>query len=299
MLSFLLLAFLAPVMWALSNLIDRYILSKKLRDPFSYNIITIGFALTFVILIFLSVKVSTEFDAYFYGTLVGLTFSALYILYNKAMATEEGSRVVSLIYTMPIYVAIFSKVFLGEVLGLWTYVGIALLTLSAVLVSYKKITKKTLLTSGLVLILIYAIFSAATRVISKSALADVDVWSYLFWAGIGETVGAMLMIAAPGVRHNLKRDIATIKKETCVLLFSTELFTFMGFAFFYMAISIGSVSIASSVTALQPFIFLTCALVLTEFFPRLIKEEVDRSTIYLKLAAVILIVIGTLLVVNL
>src|SRR5208337_653092 len=167
--AFLLLALLAPLCWAGANLVDNHILSKRLRDPVAYDVLEIWVGSIFAVLILISVKVSLEFDAYFYGTLVGLGFSGLYVLYDIGMMKEEGTRVVSLIYTLPLYVAVISWFVFGEELVVRNYLGIVLLVVSAFLVSYKKLTRSNVSTSGLLMVIFFAIGSACTRIVSKFA----------------------------------------------------------------------------------------------------------------------------------
>ena len=58
----------------------------------------------------------------------------------------------------------------------------------------------------------------------------------------------------------------------------------------------GSVTLVSSVAALQPFITLVYVILLGLFVPGVLAEELDRKTMALKTIAVALIVIGVYLV---
>ena len=72
------------------------------------------------------------------GIIGGLGLYPGLILYFKAMAIEESSRVISLWYTGTIFVPIFAYVFLEEKLSLPSYLGIILLVASAMFISYRK-----------------------------------------------------------------------------------------------------------------------------------------------------------------
>ncbi len=297
--DFLLLAALAPLSWAASNLVDNYLLSKKLSDAIAYDVLTILISSVFAVLIFVSVKVSVGFDAFFYGTLVGLAFSGLYVLYNIGMMKEEGMQVVSVIYTLPLYVALFSWLFLGEGLDAQNYLGIVLLCASAIMISYKTITRSNLSTSGLLVVFVFAIGSAMTRVVSKFALAGVDVWSYLFWFTVGEIIGAFLLLSHRPYRERLGNAIHSIGRGVWILVCTTTLLGFIGYLSFYSAISIGSVSIASGVSAWSPTVIWVYSLVVAKVRPGLLPAVRVRKSPYLKMGAVTLIIVGTLLLANL
>jgi len=296
--EFLILALVAPVLWAISNIIDKYLLSRKLKNPFSYDIITIWIGVIFIIAIPAFVKISFSFNAYFYGILIGIIFCGIYLLYDKAMGREEGSRVVSLIYTMPLYVALLSRLFLGESLSIWNYLGIVLLAVSAVIVSYRGMRKKHLLSMGMIMMLLYAIIAAATRVLSKSVIASVPPLSYVFWIFVGQTIGSLLLLFIPRIRKHLKSDLKTVRGNTFWLLIGTAIFDGLGLLAFYVAIALGSVSIASGISALQPFFFLVGAFVVAKIFPHMIKEDLDGYAIELKILAIVFLVVGTLLVIG-
>jgi hypothetical protein len=65
---------------------------------------------------------------------------------------------------------------------------------------------------------------------------------------------------------------------------------------FTIAVSLGPVTLVNSLGALQPLFVLAIAVVFSNFFPHILKEEVDRHTIALKLVAIALMIIGTVLV---
>ena len=90
------LALIAAVFWALDNVIDKYILTKKLKDAYSYDILTNLNDIFPAIIIFLLVPV--VFHPIF--SWVAIAFGAITVLallyYNKAMMKEEMSRISAL-----------------------------------------------------------------------------------------------------------------------------------------------------------------------------------------------------------
>ena len=282
---------LTPVCLAVSNMIDNHVLHARLDDPVSYDIMTTWLTLPVAIAIFLAWKVSFAFDAWFVGTAVGFAFAFLFILYNVAMMREQGTNVVSLIYTSPLFVAILALVFLGEKLSALNYAGILILTSSAFLVLYKRISTKNF---ALGIILVYAFCSAVARVATKSALEAVDVWSYFFWFLMGGIGGTIILVALRPKK--LAAAWGRVDAQLLLLIAATTGFSTLGLLLLYSAYSLGSVVLASGLTAIQPTIVYFYSVILLRIHPGAIPPEkvLGRWANARKIVAVILVVLGVL-----
>jgi drug/metabolite transporter (DMT)-like permease len=129
--------FVATILWAAGVVIDKYVLTKHMQDPFSYQLLLIIVEAP-VMLPLLFTSTSTALPWSLLGIIGGFGLYPGLILYFKAMAIEESSRVISLWYTGTIFVPIFAYVFLEEKLSLPSYLGIILLVASAMFISYRK-----------------------------------------------------------------------------------------------------------------------------------------------------------------
>jgi len=288
---FWLFSVLVPFCLAGSNIIDNYVLHVRLDDPVSYDILTTWLTIPIAVAVFLVWKVSFAFDAWFVGTAVGFAFAFLFILYNFAMMKEQGTNVVALIYTSPLFVAVLALVFLGEQLTLTNYFGILILISSAFLVLYRKLDAKNI---ALGVILVYAFFSAAARVASKSALENVDIWSYFFWFLVGGILGTLILAAIRPRR--LAAAWRRVDARLLLLFIATTSLGELGFVLLYSAISIGSVVLASGLSAIQPTLVLVYSAILVRVRPGVIPAEraSGRWAGARKIAAVILIILGVL-----
>ena len=291
MILYWLCAFLCPAFFALGNLIDNHVLHARLRDPVSYDILTIWPLVSVAALIFLLTPVSFGFDAVVVGGSVGLASAFLSIVYCVAMMREQGTNVVSIAYTNPLYVAVFASVFLGESLTLANYIGIVLLVGSATLVLYRRVSMRNL-TLGIVLA--YAVALATTRVVAKAALGGVDVWSYLLWFIVGQCLGTVVLVAFR--RKNFSESWHKLDSRLVLLILATTFLSFTGLVFLYSAFSLGSVTLASGMAAIQPSVLLVYSTVASKFHPEAFPPETikGRWVNLRKVGAVILIVLGAL-----
>jgi len=288
---FWLFSLLVPFCLAVSNVIDNHVLHERFNDPVSYDIITTWLTIPVAVAIFLAAGVSFAFEAWFVGTAVGFSFAFLFVLYNYAMMKEQGTNVVSLIYTSPLFVAILALVFLGEQLSITNYLGILILILSAFLVLYRRMDKKNV---ALGIVLIYAFFSAVTRVASKSALESVDVWSYFFWFLAGGILGSAVLAAIRP--RKLASSLKRVDRQLLLLMVGTTGFSTLGIILLYSAFSFGSVVLASSFGAIQPTVVFLYSAILLHVRPEVIPSDraPSRWASARTIAAVILIILGVL-----
>jgi transporter family protein len=288
---FWLFSLLAPAFLAVSNIVDNHVLHARLKDAVSYDILTNWITLPVAVMIFLATKVSFAFEAWFVGTIVGFSFAFLFILYNVAMMREQGTNVVSVMYISPLFVAILALVFLGERLSAANYAGILLLIASAFLVLYKRIDAKNL---ALGIILVFALASAVGRVVTKSALEGVDVWSYFFWVLVGGLLGSIVLASV--WRRNLGATVRKLDASVLLLIVTSTAFSTLGIVLLYSAFSYGSVTLASGLTAVQPSLVFLYSAVLLRFRPAAIPPEriAGGWADVRKVGAVLLIIVGVL-----
>jgi len=285
-------ALLSPIFFAVSNLVDNHVLYKRLRDPISYDILTTWLTAPVAIAIFLSKgSISLSFDAWFVGGAVGLAFAFLIIIYCFAMMREQGTNVVSVIYTSPLFVAILALMFLGEKLSLANYAGILLLVSSAFLVLYRRVDIKN---PALTILVVYAFLGAVSRVATKSALGSVDVWSYFFWFIVGGLIGSLILAALRS--RSLSKAVRSLDSSTLLLMCTTTAFSTAALVLLYTAFSLGPVALASSLSAIQPAIVLLYSAALVRFRPGAIPYEriEGKWAVVRKVGAVVLILLGAL-----
>ena len=106
---------LATMLWAVSNIIDKYVLVKWVKEPIVPVIITLITGLVVSLLIY----IFHGFSALSYAN-IGLAFASgifyimMIIFYFRAVKIEEISKIVPMFYLAPIFVLILAATFLGE-----------------------------------------------------------------------------------------------------------------------------------------------------------------------------------------
>jgi len=290
-------ALIAPVMWAMSNIIDKIMFNRYVKNPFSYQVILQVTNTPVAILFLLFVPISVDIFSLI-GILYGGFLAIVSVFYNKALMKEEVSRVMAIFYTNPIFVLLLAVIFLGESLSLTKYLGVALLVSSAILASYKMMKGKSRFQLGAVIfILIFGLSWAAGNVLSKWAFNYTSYLSFLFWTIVGAIIVGFSFLIPENIRKDFFADVRRMGRAGWGFRGFATIVYYTGLISFYTAISIGFVSLVGAIPSIQPFLVFLYSLFFSIFLPNVIKEEISRYNILTKLLAVILIFIGSWLIV--
>jgi len=291
--DWLIIAFVATVFWAVGVVIDKYILTKHMQDPFSYQLLyTITEMPVMLLLLFTSISYALPWSLL--GIVGGLGIYPALILYFKAMAIEEASRVISLWYLNPIFVLLLAYVFLQEKLSLPSYLGVAFLVLGAIFISYrKKKGKNSLISPALGLILASGIVFAGYEILTKFVLDAIDYFSYFFWNLVGTSMIGFSLFCFSKTRSKFLTDIKRVNRNVLFWRIVNTSLGLVGTVFYYIAISSGPVSLVSAAGSLEPFFVFAITLMLSLFVPRVLKEETGKKVLTIKALAIVLIVVGT------
>lgn len=294
--EWLYLAIFSTFFYAITNIFDKFVMSKVLKKPIQYTMLIGLYVLIFATLVFLFQKVQFIFPesliAMFFGTfwMVGIIF------YSKSLIKEEVSRVMSLFFTIPLFVTVLAAVFLEEILIPVKYLGIILLVASGILISYKK-TKGKFFIPSLKIILISVLFLSIYDIQKKYILNSMDYWSLYFWNVTGIGITSLLLLFIPSIRKDFIKLVKLLKKTRLLyVMLGSETMAFAGEILTNMAISMSYVSLVIAIGPFQPAFLLLFTILISLFRPKILKEEVNRKTMAVKLISLILLFAGTWLI---
>ncbi len=284
---------MVPVCWGITNIIDKVIVDKYLKEPLLATIIMqfFGFfwmtvAAAFAGLEFLE---AGQMAVYVVSSAVWLGGILLYFITLKH---GEASRVITAFNIVPVFVLFFAAAFLGETITAAEISGVFLLVAGAMLVSIKK-ADRGYFRKWILFVVLAAVFFSADTVVTKNVIDEIGWFSALYWKMA--IASALFLLFSP---LYFRRFYAAIKKKPAVLGISAfnEVFGLSARGFLYYGFTLGPVSLIYAVSSLQPFIVLSLAITLTLLAPKILKEEIGAEQVALKLVAVILAVAGAILV---
>lgn len=293
--EWLVFALLAPVLFGIGNIIDKLVLSRHIKNRFSWVVVLSSVHVTYALLLSLLVPIQFIFPYSIFAILLGMLSMLTLLLYAKAMMVEEVSRVVIFFNMSPLFIILLAAVFLGEKLTFLKYIGISLLVAGSILISYRRVKEKmSIFISALKFLLPIPVILAISAVSQKYLLNHIGYFSLFFCMALGMFLFGVSLLLSQTIRRNL---VITLRKPRKIsFVFVSDFVASLGIIASFIALSLGPVSLISAFGSLQPLFVLVYALFLSIFLPRILKEEIDKRTIMLKLIAVIVVLIGSYLI---
>lgn len=285
---------LAALSWAIANTADKYVVGNWVKKP-AILIIFVGLIGLFAAILIYFIHGFSEMSLY--NTLLAFAAGLFYVLmlmfYFRAAKMDEISRVVPLSFLASLFILVFASLFLGEILTMFNYLGVISLVFGAIIISLKNIHKFKL--SGSFWLMMVSSFSFSVyAVITKYLLGMADYWTVFSYVRIGVFIAII-----PILYFNFSELRSFIKesgKKINGLVSLNETIRLSGGLFITIASSTGSVTLTNALAAIQPFFVLFFTVMLSAFYPQIIKEENGKLAIITKLFAITLMFIGAILI---
>lgn len=301
--NWFLIALVAPVLWSVVNHIDKYMLSKYMKDR-GVGALLIFSALSSVLIL--------PFVGYFFRTeifdisgidliillFVGFLSAGAFYFYLKAMEIEEASVVVPLFQFDPIFGYILGYLILRESLNIYQILASILILLGIILLSVEidAENKFKLKRNVLCLVAVSSFLFALNGVVFKRlALVD-SFWTSIFWQYVGITIaGVVVLIYHKKFRENFVTMITNHRLNIISLNVSSEILYIAGAVANNFALLIAPIAIVFVVNSYQPLFVFASGVLLTIMFPTFVSEKISSKHFIHKLISIVIITIGSYL----
>lgn len=284
----------ASLCWAMCYIIDKYVLAKWVRSPLVPMVMLGIIGLIASIVIFSVYGFSPLPKLYIFFILgTGVIWAFQNVFYFKALKIGEVSRVVPLFHLSPLFILVFAGIFLGEVFTPLKYLGIFLLIAGAILISAKSFTRISF-DKAFWWMMLSVVGLSAYYILIKYLLNFTDYWTIFAWMRIGATIGLIpiFYLYMPELVNTVRRH----GKKVIVVMSTTEILNLVAVLFITIAASIGYITLVNALSSVEPFFVLLFIIILSRFFPSILKEEISKSIIFQKIAAIVLMFVGAILI---
>lgn len=282
---FIVFAFLSPLFFASTNVFDKYLIEKRMKNLFSYwffvGCVTVVYAL--IIALFLNWKTIT-FAECIYPAIIGALWFMQTYFYFRVLQKEDITPIAGLQYMYPLIVVALSYIFLHEVISWYGYIGIGLTILGALVISLRlKIisfrSKVRYIASMIFLI-------GIGEFIMKVAVNNIGPLNAYAITGFVEGILACLLIFKKETRTNVKEESRNI-----LYIISSEVFTCLALITVYLAMSGLPATIVSGIATVQVLFVVLLERLVDQFIGKISRDH------YLlpKLIPMILIFLGLIL----
>jgi drug/metabolite transporter (DMT)-like permease len=199
-------AILSAVAMSVVNIVDSHLLTRKGLSVWGFLLLVafVHMAYAVAILAVFFPEPGTEAQSVLAALAAGVIRGLGAILMIYAMKREEVSRVVPVVHTAPIFVAMLAVPLLGESLGALQWAAIFITVAGAVLISTSTGSSGRNLLSKYFLILLGASFLfGASNILAKYALDGLSFWQVYALSAI--SFSSVFLV--PGLRRSVIREL--------------------------------------------------------------------------------------------
>lgn len=288
----ILFAIIANVLFAISNLIDKFLIEKRVKDPLTLTIFGGWIDLFFALALFLTHGFHILGIWQIAILLIsGILIEIALIPYFKALSLEDASRISPLFQSVPVFVLLFSYLFLKETLTYRQLVGYMLILLGSLIVSMQTTNKKVFkIRKALWWVLLASFLWALPAVMFKFVAVKQNFWDALIYEFLGIVIGATILFLL--YRTRVLFQLRNIKSDTWLILNVNEFIYIIGRVSNFYAITLGVVSLVAVLGGTIPLFVFLFGLVISIWFPAIIKEDITMQTIIIKITAIIFVASG-------
>ena len=289
----MLLALLNSAVFAGIAVIDKRLIDRYMPSLTSYYV-WIGIAMLIYGAVFMAIGGIPGTENLWHTTvaaLSGLAWGAALAMSFLGYKLQEVSRASAMVFTFPVYVALFAVFFMGETLVPLQWIAIMVVVSGGVLISMTgPASGRAKLTKIIPVLLCASLLIATGHLTAKYALQEVSVslvTSLHFW---GVAV-VLLCFWRRDTIPNLRRALG--HKEALVLMLIAEgVLVPIALLAQIFATKLGPVSLVATITGTHPIFVVFYTAVLSMPGLRIMNESLDRGTLVVKSASVALIVGG-------
>lgn len=298
----LLLAFSAPLLWAISTHIDKYLVDRFFKES------SVGVLLIFTALIgIVPLPLIAEFQPGVFAiprtamaviAFAGVLYMGAMYFYLGALQEEEASVVSPLFQASPLFAYGLAYFLLGERLTELQMLGGLLIVASALMLATRPgASGRHRFRPRLIVLMLACAFSLAlSSVMFKIFALRDEFWTTTFWMFAGEVAFGAVLFAIPQFRTQFSALFRSNPGAVIAINAANELINLGGGLFARFAFMLGSLSLTQAISSTSPLFVFLIGVALSLFFPSLGREDLSPRNLVQKGAAIAFVIAGVILI---
>jgi len=297
------IALLGYVLLAIAFILDKFILTESVDNPVVYTfystIVMFGAVLLFPFMGFQWLNGVN----WLWAILSGVSFGFGLLMLYKALQKGESSHIQpfngAIITITTFTIASYT---LGETLTLAQKIGVGILIISSLLLSFEKSRKHNGFHIGFVWAAISGVLFGVSHLSAKYLYTIYDFWPAFTWTRATTGLVGLLCLAYPSVRNTFKKGKqknekkqTSAKKYAVPIIMVNKIFAMGAVVIIQYAAAIGSVTLVFALSGLQYALMFAIIIVLSKWFKSLFNEYFTKRELVIETIAIILVIIGSAL----
>ena len=293
------IALIGPLLYAISNHTDKYLISKYIHDSKVGALIIFSalfgvFALPIILIInplVLGISMGQGIILVVIGILVVLSI----LCYLYALQIDEATFVVPFYQMIPIFGFVLAYFILGETLTKTQILASLAILVGALILSFDIQDEKIHFKKKVVLLMTVAsFFYAVSDVLFKFVAIERGFWISTFWTLVGKVlVGIIFLAFISSYRNEFFSLLKNAKGKILGLNSMNETLTIVADSATQFATLLAPVALVLMVNGFQPLFVFVIGLGLTLFFPHISKEKIQKRHLIQKIGAILVMLVGS------
>ena len=291
-------AVLSALVLGMVNIIDSHLISRRLPSFRAYMLLMgcVVLALGLILIYLFPLPKGLGAWPLMVAIASGIlrTTSLAILLYT--LKREEISRVIPVVNTYPVFVAIMAIPLLGEMLDYRQWLAIIIVVAGVVMVSVRRSQGNSMTWLGKTFFLLFgsSLLMAMADVAAKYALMHVSSWN-MYCITHFCISGIFLLIA---LRPQVLRELNNSKKSisSIIIVIVNEILAVIGVVLLFSAMQRGPVSLVSTIFSSRPIFVFIYAFIISRVSPTSLEWEYGKGVLALRLIAIIMIVGGIVII---
>jgi uncharacterized membrane protein len=297
--SWIFFAMMAPFLFAVSTFIDKFVLDRYFKLGSNALVAytgLVGIPAVVLIFIFKPGVVNVSPSTALFVVLNSFLFVGYLFPYYAAIKRADASTVVPIFQIIPVFNYGLAYLVLKETLAPAQIGASLLVILGALGISFDFGTKVHLRRDVLGLMLFASFIISVNITLFKFFAIELDFWTVSFWQYLGFFIFSIALIAfSHRIRTQFVASFSENKAAIIGLNVFNELINLAAVIVFTYATMLAPLALVSLVNGLGPVFVFLIGLLLSVFFPRVIKEDLGRAAVIRKTLSISLILCGVYL----
>ncbi|HSW80688.1 MAG TPA: EamA family transporter [Candidatus Saccharimonadales bacterium] len=296
------LSLFAALLFATTSFFDKYLLNKVTRNFSAASYIALSSIAGLPILIVLYFLARSSLANYSGWTIAtalcaGLLLVSGYYLFFRCLGFADTSIVAILFQMAVVFNLIFGWIFLHEHLGASAITGIILILVGATVLNIEIDGGKFRFKPGVFIPMLGAsILVSLSDVLFKHTALSANYIGTQFFSYLSITLtGAALYILFPKIRRQLSAFIRS-KNKPLKISTANEAINASGVLLVNYALILGPIALVQAAVSVEAFFAVIIGIFLTRYFPKIIKENVGRGHVAIKIFSCLIIIAGISLI---
>ncbi len=296
--NWFLIALVPPLLYAVTNLLDKTLLSKYFKEGGVGTLLMFSALLSIIalpLLYWIEPKVMVQGENLRTIAILALLDIVLIWAYLMALKDEESSATIFYYQLVPVIALVMGYFKLDETITLNQGMGMIIIIFGTSLVSFQSDGAKLKFRWKTVGFMLIACTCWATEsVFFKDVALEENIWRSLFWKHVMLLViGVLMFMFMPKQRQNFLERFKAGSAGIIALNIINESLYMSANAVAAYAFMLAPVALVLLAETFQVFFVLILGVALTFIFPKIFNESIEKGTVLKKIVALAITGTGT------